>query len=72
MPINACFNENRIKSHFEQNMRKPVQSNVVDTLGVDEMVTQDENTLAHLQALISEESKDRNLLSPPDSSLGRA
>ena len=38
----------------------------MDTLGVDEMITQDENTLAHLQALISEESKDRNLLSPPE------
>ena len=33
------------------------------------MLTQDENTLAHLQALISEESKDRNLLSPPESVL---
>ena len=31
------------------------------------MYTQDEATLHHLQALISEESKDRNLLSPPDS-----
>lgn len=55
-----------MKTHFEKNMRKPVQSAVVDTVGVDEMLTQDENTLAHLQALISEESKDRNLLSPPD------
>lgn len=31
------------------------------------MVTQDSHTLNQLQALISEESKDRNLLSPPDS-----
>ena len=71
MPIHhaACFNENRIKAHFEKNMKKPAQSAVVDTQGVDEMLTQDENTLAHLQAMISEESKDRNLLSPPDSVL---
>ena len=40
---------------------------MVDTLGVDEMVTQDSATLAHLHALISEESKDRNFLSPPES-----
>ena len=53
-------------------MKKPIQSAVVDTQGVDEMLTQDENTLAHLQAMISEESKDRNLLSPPDSVLGGA
>lgn len=39
VPINPCYNKNRIKSHFEKNMRKPVQSNVVDTLGVDEMLT---------------------------------
>ena len=39
VPINSCYNKNRIKSHFEKNMRKPVQSNVVDTLGVDEMLT---------------------------------
>ncbi len=63
----GCFKDNRLKTNFENNMRKPVQSAVVDTIGVDEMYTQDEHTLHHLQALISEESKDRNLLSPPDS-----
>ena len=63
----ACFNNNRLKTHFERNMRKPVQSAVVDTIGVDEMVTQDSATLAHLHAMISEESKDINFLSPPES-----
>ena len=55
-----------LKTQFEQNTRKPIQSAVVDTLGVDDIVTIDEATLANYKALISEESKDRNLLSPPD------
>lgn len=50
-------------------MKKPVQSAVVDTAGVDEMLLQDETTLANLHAQISDQSKDRNLLSPPDSEM---
>jgi len=67
-PISGCLNGSQLKKQFEANLNKPVQSAVVDTQGVDEMVTQDGATLRTLQALISEESKDRNLLSPPDSS----
>ena len=46
-------------------MKKPVQSNVTDTIGVDDLVTMDEATLKSYQKRISENSKDRNFLSPP-------
>ena len=46
-------------------MKKPKQSAVVDTIGVDDMITMDEATLMSYKARISENSKDRNLLSPP-------
>jgi len=46
-------------------MIKPKQSAVVDTIGVDDMITMDEATLNGYKVRISENSKDRNLLSPP-------
>ena len=49
-------------------MKKLEQSAVTDTAWADEMVTQDSNTLNQLQALISYESKDLNLQSPPNPS----
>lgn len=59
------FSNNRLKTQFEKNMKKPVQSAVVDTIGVDDMITMDEATLNGYRARISEHSKDRNLLPPP-------
>ena len=64
----TSFTNNRVKKRFDVTMKKPQQSAVTDTAWVDDMVTQDSNTLNQLHALISEESKDRNLHSPPDSS----
>ena len=45
-------------------MNKPAQSKVVDTIGEEAMATMDEATLHRVTAMITEESKDRNLLSP--------
>ena len=61
------FKNNGLKTQFEKNTKKLVQSAVVDTIGVDDIVTIDEATLEKYKALISEESKERKLLSPPSS-----
>lgn len=67
VPLTGCFNNNRLKTEFEKNLKKPAQSKVVDTIGEEAMATMDEATLHRVTAMITEESKDRNLLSPGQS-----